>query len=192
MKLSRLAGFAVASALFGCDASTPAGPVPDGSRATLSLGAVVASTEGGGKAQLPPGFSKLEFSFNAKAKSNGAALGQFRQRYESAGGVVDFSGSVTCVTFDAANNRAWIGGVITANRSTNPAVLTPIHEPGRDVWFRVVDNGEGQAPDDRTTVFGFEGGGGIITSADYCALQLWAAGDANTWAVVSGNIQVKP
>jgi hypothetical protein len=60
------------------------------------------------------------------------------------------------------------------------------------VWFRVVDNGEGQGAVDRTTVFGFEGGGGIATSEDYCAMQLWTANDANTWAVVNGNIQVRP
>jgi hypothetical protein len=158
----------------------------------LRRGGVVASTAGGGQAQLPEGFSALKFSFNAKTTEDGTAFGEFRQRYESVSGSVDFRGRVTCVTFDAANGRAWIGGIITENSSTNPAVLTPIHEPGRDVWFRVVDYGEGQAPDDRSTVFGFEGSLGIPTSADYCAAQLWAAGDANTWAVVAGNIQVEP
>jgi hypothetical protein len=155
-------------------------------------GAVVGSTAGGGKAQLPPGFSLLQFAFAANAHADGSATGQFRQVYESAGGTVDFRGRVTCVSFDAANGRAWIGGVITQNRSTNPAVQGAIHQPGRDVWFRVVDNGEGGSAVDRTTVFGFEGGGGIITSEQYCALQLWTAGDVNTWAAVSGNIQVRP
>jgi hypothetical protein len=193
MKLSHLAALAVGSALIGCDASAPAGPTNDPTGATLRRGGgVVSSAEGGGQAQLPAGFSMLKFSFNAKVKEDGSASGEFRQRYESAGGVVDFTGRVTCVSFDAVNNRAWVGGIILSNRSTNPGAMTPIHEPGREVWFRVVDNGQGQAPDDRTTVFGFEGGGGILTSAEYCAAQLWTAGDANTWAVVAGNIQVKP
>jgi hypothetical protein len=70
--------------------------------------------------------------------------------------------------------------------------LTPIHEVGKEAWFRVVDYGEGQSPDDRTTVLGFEGGLGIITSEEYCQLQLWRDDDAGTWAVVNGNIQVRP
>ena len=134
----------------------------------------------------------LSFSFNALQRADGGATGRFSQRYESSGVTVEFTGTVTCVSFDPVNNRAWIGGVVTSNTSTNPAVQTPIHEVGDDVWFRVVDNGEGSAPDDRTTVLGFEGAAGVITSAEYCERQLWAAGDANTWAVVRGNIQVEP
>ncbi len=154
--------------------------------------AVVASASGGGKAQLPVGFSLLSFAFTANLRGTGGATGHFRQVYESASGIVDFQGTVTCVSFDADNNRAWIGGVITQNNSTHPGVQGAIHQPGRDVWFRVVDNGEGDSPDDRTTVFGFEGGGGIITSEQYCEAKLWTAGDANTWAVINGNIQVRP
>lgn len=154
--------------------------------------AVVASASGGGKAQLPAGFSLLSFAFTANLRGTGDATGHFRQVYESASGTVDFKGTVTCVSFDADNNRAWIGGVITHNNSTNPGVQGAIHQPGRDVWFRVVDNGEGDSPADRTTVFGFEGGGGIITSEQYCEAQLWTAGDANTWAAIDGNIQVRP
>jgi hypothetical protein len=134
----------------------------------------------------------LSFSFNAKSVGGGVS-GQFRQFYESDDGTVDFHGEVTCVSFDPVNNRAWIGGVVTQNKSTDPAALTTRHEVGDDVWFRVVDNGEGNAPPDRTTVLGFEPGpGGIITSAEYCARQLWTAGDVNTWVVTSGNIQVNP
>ena len=154
---------------------------------------VAASASGGGQAQLPAGFSLLNFGFAANDRGDGSAVGQFRQHYESAGGIVDFHGTVTCVSFDAANNRAWIGGVVTQNNSTHPAMMGAIHQPGRDVWFRVVDNGQGQdANPDRTTVLGFEGAAGILTSAAYCATQPWAANDANTWAVVSGNIQVRP
>lgn len=156
-------------------------------------GRVLASTSGGGKAQLPAGFSLLKFAFTANAHVNGSGSGQFRQFYENVSGTVDFHGEVTCVTFDVENRRAWVGGVITQNKSTHPGVQGEIHQPGRDVWFRVVDNGQGAAAAaDRTTVFGFEGGGGIVTSEEYCALQLWTPDDANTWAAVSGNIQVRP
>jgi hypothetical protein len=82
--------------------------------------------------------------------------------------------------------------VITPNRSKNPAAQAAIHQPGRDVWFRVVDNGQVLLAADRTTVLGFEGGGGIATSEEYCELRIWAPGDANTWAAVRGNINVRP
>jgi hypothetical protein len=191
MRLSIVAALATTTALVACDSSTPT-ELPPGSPTASADRGVTASTTGGGKAQLPPGFSLLSFSFNAKAKADGSASGQFRQVYESSDGSVDFQGTVTCVTFDPVNGRAWIGGVITKNNSTDPAVLTPIHEVGKEAWFRVVDYGEGQSPDDRTTVLGFEGGLGIITSEEYCQLQLWREGDVGTWAVVDGNIQVRP
>jgi hypothetical protein len=191
MKVASVATVIVAASLMACDADAPAGPAGPGERPSFNSG-VIASTTGGGHAQLPAGFSALRVSFSAVTKADGSAAGQFTQRYESAGGTVDFSGTVTCASVDAANGRAWIGGVITRNRSTNPAVMGAIHQPGRDVWFRVVDYGEGDSPDDRTTVLGFEGAAGFITSADYCAGQPWTAGDANTWALFDGNIQVRP
>jgi hypothetical protein len=195
MRLSHVCAVAaIASLTVACDTSTVITEPVDVRQASLArAGGVAGITAGGGKAQLPPGFTLLSFSYNAVGNADGSGTGQFRQRYESGGGTVEFTGTVTCVSFDATNNRAWIGGVITSNTSTNAAVLTPIHEVGRDVWFRVVDNGEGDgAADDRTTVFGFEGAAGFITSAAYCAGQPWTANDANTWAVIEGNIQVMP
>ena len=189
MRLSIVAALATTTALVACDSSAPT-ELPPGSPTASANRGVTASTTGGGKAQLPPGFSLLSFSFNAKTKADGSASGEFRQVYVSGGGSVDFKGTVTCVSFDPLLGRAWIGGVITQNNSTNPAVMGAIHQPGKDVWFRVADNGEGQSPDDGTTVFGFEGGGGIITSEQYCQDRIW--NPATTWAVVDGNIQVRP
>jgi hypothetical protein len=190
MRRRYIAVLASAAALGACQRDIPTQAAAGMQRATAR--GVTASATGGGKAQLPPGFSELGFSFSANLEADGSATGEFRQHYVSGGGSVDFHGTVTCVSFDPVNDRAWIGGVVTRNSSTNPAVLTPIHEVGKDVWFRVVDNGEGESLDDRTTVLGFEGAAGVITSAEYCARQLWAAGNANTWAVTDGNIQVRP
>ncbi|MFN2315116.1 MAG: hypothetical protein ABR551_03620 [Gemmatimonadales bacterium] len=190
MRISQAGVVAVLGVLaLGCDSATPL--VEPGATVLMSQGAVLGGTNGGGQAVLPAGFSELKFSFTATALANGKAVGQFRQVYVSGGGRVDFHGRVTCMSVDLANGRAWIGGVITQNNSTNPAVMKEIHEPGRDVWFRVVDNGEGGDVPDRTTVFGFEGAAGFITSAAYCAGQPWSANDANTWAVDAGNIQVR-
>jgi hypothetical protein len=94
---------------------------------------------------------------------------------------------------DPINRRAWIGGVITENLSEHPSFQTARHQPGHDIWFRVLDTGEGaDAPPDRTTFTGFEGDLEIPTSAAYCAMQPWAEGDARTWPVTGGNIQVRP
>lgn len=185
-----------AIALVACEGSKPTGPeaqADENLQVRLAAKGIDAAASGGGKALLPAGFSALSFSFGANGFADGRATGTFRQLYESAGGTVDFEGEVTCVSVDAELGRAWIGGVITRNSSTNPAVQGAIHQVGRDVWFRVVDNGEGaNAAPDRTTVFGFEGAAGFLTSAAYCAGRPWAANDANTWEVTNGNIQVRP
>ena len=54
----------------------------------------------------------------------------------------------------------------------------------------VLDLGNGQADPDRSTFMGFEGGGGILTSDEYCAAKIWPDGNARTWPVVHGNIVI--
>jgi hypothetical protein len=185
----RTTTFAAAFMAIGCTtAETPTDPLLPGS-VLLNQGVQV-NTTGGGMAELPAGFSALQFQFTASANGSGAG-GRFHMEWTSASGHVNFDGDVTCVTKDEANGRAWIGGVVTRNQSTHPSFLTAIHEVGDDIWFRVVDYGEGSGSQpDRVTVVGFEGAAGFITSAAYCAGQPWTAGDVNTWPVVNGNIQV--
>ena len=70
--------------------------------------------------------------------------------------------------------------------------MTDNNEVGDDIWFRVVDYGEGQdAQADRSTFVGFEGNAGIITSREYCDAQIWPEGDARTGPVTDGDIQVR-
>jgi hypothetical protein len=78
--------------------------------------------------------------------------------------------------------------VIVSNDSTDPAFTTPIHQPGHDIWFRVLDNGEGHDPADRTTFVGFEGV--IPSSESYCQQRIWPEGDARTWPVTEGNLSI--
>jgi len=133
------------------------------------------------------------FTYEAIAESTTVGKGSLHFVLLFQGLHVEFEGYVTCVTFDAATNRAWVGGVITANRSVHPSYTTERTQVGHDIWFRVVDYGEGSTePDDRTTFVGFEGDRDIPTSAAYCALQPWVAGDVSTWPVVEGNLQVRP
>lgn len=157
--------------------------------------AVSATAGGGGQflVTIDDGFQG-QFAFNGVQEgADGSANGSFRYSLVFFGELLEFHGRVTCMTTDAENGRAWIGGVITRNASTHPSWLTDVHEPGDAIWFRVVDYGEGEGVQpDRTTFVGFEGNAGIITSQEYCDRQIWAEGDARTWAVVDGDIQVRP
>ncbi len=153
---------------------------------------VVASATGGGHF-LVAGSLDVTFSLSAKQKLNGVANGQFRYSVVLSGQLVEFHGEVICLTVDSANGRAWIGGVVTQNNSEHPSFTNEINEPGRDVWFRVLDSGEGGAADmDRSTFLGFEGGGGIITSEEYCEAAIWPDDNERTSPVTQGNIQVRP
>ncbi len=151
---------------------------------------VVASATGGGH-YLLSGVLDVKFSFSAVAHPDGTASGQFRQSLDNGGLLIDFHARVTCLSVDPVNGRAWIGGVVTANRSEDPGFQGGIFDVGRDVWFRILDDGEGHHAVDRTTFLGFTGGGGIMTSEEYCAARIWPADNARTHPVTSGNIQVR-
>jgi hypothetical protein len=146
---------------------------------------------GGGHYFLQNAFD-VQFAFSAAQKTGGKAMGRFHQKLDTDGSLIDISGEVTCMAVDPINHRAWIGGVITANRSTDPGFTGEIFQPGHDVWFRVVDYGEGgkATQPDRTTFLGFENNPDIKTSAQYCEVKIWPADDARTWPVTEGNIQV--
>ena len=133
--------------------------------------AVQYSASGGGIV----GFSAVagatdgHFTFNASVTGDGKVRGRFHQTRSRDGLLVEFSGDVTCLTIDPVRKRARIGGMITANNSTDPAFLTTNHEIGDDVWFRVQDIGQGGTADQRSTTYGFKP---ILvdTSEQYCAL----------------------
>lgn len=156
----------------------------------LGVGPVVASAAGGG-GYVVIGL-QASFSFNAIGRADGSTTGQFFHSVELGGQLIEFKGRVTCLTVDAENHRAWIGGVVTANNSEHPSFTTPIHDVGDDIWFRVVDYGEGaRAAEDRSTFVGFEGGADIITSEQYCEEQPWPADDARTNELTHGNLKVR-
>jgi len=171
--------------------SVCANPITEAQQADSDMG-VVASSTGGGHF-LVSGALDVAFSFSAKLKQDGTANGQFRFSVELGGLPIDFHGEVICLTVDSANGRAWVGGVVTQNNSEHSSFTRDINEPGRDVWFRVLDSGQGTGSDmDRSTFLGFEGGGGIITSEEYCDLAIWPDDNERTSPVTQGNIQVRP
>lgn len=175
----------------GCDSiSTEDSFGPD-----LSVvGGELAHASGGGQYLVTLGSEELpgRFSFTASHLPNGKTTGQLRYVIDLFGEHVEFHGRVTCLTVAEEDGRAWIGGEITRNSSVaEPYVSGEIFEPGKDIWFRVLDSGEGAAAVDRTTFVGFEGGGGIITSQEYCDAAIWPDDNARTWPVTAGNIQVR-
>jgi hypothetical protein len=137
---------------------------------------------GGGQFEHPE-FGTVTFSFNAVRHADGSVSGRFQQQQFDLG--FTYKGDVTCFAVDLVNHRAWIGGVLT--HSNDP---DPITEVGDDAWFRVLDLGSSSTDPDRSTFLGFEGAAGIITSAEYCAAKIWPEGNARTWPVEQGNIEI--
>jgi hypothetical protein len=135
----------------------------------------------GGGSFLYAGTVPMQFGFSAIALSNGTAYGSFHHFYVNDGFTYDFWGTVTCLTFDAANHRAWVGGVLTKVTSTDPDVGLAA---GDDAWFRVLDSPDG----DRSTAMGFVGI--FPSSAAYCAEQPWPDGNARTHPVTHGQISI--
>jgi hypothetical protein len=152
---------------------------------TVSASEGVGAAATGGGHFLFSGFLDVQFGFSAVAKADGSAQGSFHQSYTLEGLTTSYWGTVTCLSVDTVNHRAWIGGVLTKVQSDNPAARLV----GEEVWFRVVDYGEGRDLPDRSTVFGFTPL--FETSAAYCAARPWPADDARTWPVTAGNIQVR-
>lgn len=183
------AALALAVGCSRADGPTSPAAVAGGS---TEAGAGARAVSGGGH-YLLQGVLDTQFAFSAVAHRDGTASGTFHHRTEDSTGTIDFTARVTCVAIDAANRRAWIGGVITENRSTSPGFTTVIHGVGHDIWFRVLDGGEGAGATDRTTFVGFESAA-IPTSASYCEQRIWPQDAQNpnlrTWPVTGGNISV--
>ena len=188
---------ALAVAVASCG-EVPASPDLDAGGLAAALdGAAYGKATGGGQytivlgsgAELPARFS---LSGIQTSPDGSTAKGRFHHVVDFFGEKIDFKGALTCLTIDRENGRAWIGGVVTHNTSeAEPWASGDIFQPGKDVWFRVLDSGEGTGSHGRTTFVGFEGGAGIITSAEYCDLAIWPDDNARTWGV-QGNVQVLP
>jgi hypothetical protein len=179
----------------GCQSATAPTPLTVSSTESTSVALTPgpgASTNGGGHFLLLDTID-AKFAFTANAGGAAGPTGRFHQSFVFQGELVEFYGRVICVSVDPTNRRAWVGGIVTENNSTHSAFTAARHQPGRDIWFRVLDGGEGaRAEPDRTTTMGFEGDAGFITSLAYCEGQPWPDANARTWPVTEGNIQVRP
>ncbi len=144
---------------------------------------ILEQVSGGGQF-VHPDFGTVTFAFTATRHGDGRVSGRFQQHQPAFG--FTYKGDVTCFAIDPVNHRAWIGGVLT--QSNDP---DPITEVGDDAWFRVLDLGASNTGPDRSTFLGFEGGGGITTSEEYCQVKIWPDGNARTWPVEQGNIAIQ-
>lgn len=192
MRVVCLLGALATVALTACDEPHPVDPFARTDQ-RLQRSVVSADDEGLGSASGAGQYSIngliVTFSLDAEVEKNGTGAGEFTIYADEGDGlIVDFEGKVTCLAVDPVNHRAWIGGKIKRNGSTDPSLQTDIHRQSRDIWFRVLDEPTG----DRSTFVGFEGSAGFITSEEYCAGQPWPAGNARTWPVVSGGITLLP
>jgi hypothetical protein len=192
----------IALVLAACSAEDPAARII-GSPATLNLNSgdgVALQAQGAGVVNLSAAnVPNMAFQFIATRRTDGTVTGHFRFSRESASGLVEFEGDVTCVTNDPNfPGRARIGGIVTENNSTAPGSLTPNHQVGDDVWFRVQDD-VGGATFESSTTLGFKPTL-VNTSAEYCALaftgtdaagnQLWNPG--SIFPLLHGTIRVTP
>ncbi len=174
----------------------PSAPLLPSTAALNNGNGVVLTVSGAGAVDLTAAAAGLaDFQFVAHKQADGTVWGHFRQSRSAAAGTVDFEGVVTCLTIDPNfPGRARIGGMVTANNSTNPAFLTLNHEVGDDIWFRVQDGGVGGDADDRSTTHGFKPVL-VNTSAEYCALPFdglpwW--NPASIFPLARGTINVNP
>lgn len=187
------AAFAVVVVLSACDASQA--PTAPAVNPLFSSGSVVAGhANGSGTFNIGAPGADIAFDLNALLRADGSASGSVHYITDLTDfglATIEIRFDVTCLALDGALGRAWIGGVVTENNSTNELYATdPKRQVGRDVWFRVQDNGNGGSEAlDRSTQLGFEGSGGITTSAEYCAVRFWPA--APPHQVTTGNISVR-
>jgi hypothetical protein len=165
-----------------------------GSSAVGSSQRAVGHANGDGAFNIGAPGADIAFELNAIARAGGGATGQVHYVTDLTAfglGTIEIRFDVTCVAIDRALGRAWIGGVVTENNSTNPTFVNdPVRQVGRDVWFRIEDKGNGGSGlPDRSTQLGFEGSAGIITSQQYCDTRIWPAPPPHP--LVSGNISVR-
>src|SRR5688500_5396200 len=158
---SKLAPILLVLVCAACSSVIEPSPLVGTTEATLTSASgngVEIHANGAGVVDLSSaGAADADFQFVAQRKADGTVLGHFRQSRMRGSLLVEFEGRVTCLTTDPAfPGRARIGGVITANNSTDPAFLTVNHEVGDDAWFRVQDGGHGATAIDASTTIGFK------------------------------------
>jgi len=117
------------------------------------------------------------FSFHARELNNGGVIGSLVLKNRNLG--IRAKAKIDCLDIDG--NQATMSGVITQVRCADPSLIDD------EVWFRVVDNGEGSNnPTDQMTLL-------IVEldqppNPDECTVDL----GLDLQNIRAGNIQVNP
>jgi hypothetical protein len=105
------------------------------------------------------------FSFEGERRADGTTTGSYFYNFQAAGFSVQ--GPITCISTDG--NQAWVGGVVGSIDSPDPEDQQLV---GRDMWWRSIDNGQGDhATLDITSGIGFAFPGSTITAESWCQDQ---------------------
>lgn len=190
MRLTRsLVAVCSCFALASCENTTSPEPTPAPDLHFRHFGP---TSFGVGAGRFAIGELSVRYIFSGLLFGNGSAIGSFYHSVDLGEGErAEFVSKVTCLAFDPANGRAWFGGVILKNNSTaGSGFVGAITQPGKDIWFRVLDTGQSADPD-RSTFVGFEGSAGFTTSAEYCQGKPWPDLNARTNPVTQGEIVLK-
>jgi len=157
--------------LAGCSVDSPVALSLHPSFAIIDPGDEIDKVTGSGHIYL--GDEYRTFAFNAKTQKDGRITGEWQMNDRLAGTIAH--GSVTCL--GSSGNQAWIGGVILSSSDAS--------QVGNDVYWRVVDNGEGATalPDEISEIPTLLPPG---SAADACVNK---PGTPALYQVVNGNIQ---
>jgi hypothetical protein len=145
-------------------------------------GGVLESTTGSGHFTGSNG-EIVSFAHNAVKHADGTVTGNYVIHLRSLDAT--FRGPVTCLA--VVGNHAWAGGIAEEVTSDNPNLAAL---EGQEMWFQVIDNGEGaNDPPDITTSIGVTPVGGPAGQAQaYCDAM---PQPRFPLVVEKGNIQVR-
>ena len=134
---------------------------------------------------IAKGPADMTFKFNATTYADESVDGEFSYSASADAGTLDIEAEITCVSLDNEAGRAWIGGKITRNGSTDPRFAGG---PGAQVWMRALDR---NAQKIQPLVSGpLMAAGKIKTAGDYCDNKPWS--DEGLYLVDPGALAVFP
>ena len=142
----------------------------------------VAMTFGRGIAQAPV---PLTFMVNVSVFENDSVEGSFSYSATSTSGSLDIEAQVQCTALDHDAGKAWVGGKLTRNGSTDPRYTAEI---GSDVWIHLLDRNLDSlppmvsAPTMRSAT--------VRSAADFCKRRPWS--DEELYIVEAGALAIFP